>query len=241
MVALLARLSTADNISSVSTLTNSLGELAGIEAVVARIWNAVARYSLRNVVVRVFSDSQYALKALKRIGQDSGQVLVGSIASLSHGINSSSSNVKVCFQWCPAHSKILGNKIAHKLAQSATEKGKNIQPALRSFPTARAIVFQKAKDFEDINDATSLSRSKAGRFNKSIDKGIPGNHTRLLYNGKCKSQARILCQLQTGICRLNSYLAKIQATESAECGCNTSKRFITFSSIVRSGTKPDPV
>lgn len=181
-----------------STLTNSPGELAGIEAVAARIWNAVARYSLRNVVVTVFSDSQYALKALKRIGQDSGQFLVGSIASLGHGINSSSSNVKVCFQWCPAHSKILGNEIAHKLAQSATEKGNNIQLALRSLPTARAIVFQKAKDFEDINDATSLSRSKAGRFNKSIDEGIPGNHTRLLYNGKCKSQARILCQLNYG-------------------------------------------
>ncbi|MCJ1342161.1 hypothetical protein MMC31_000341 [Peltigera leucophlebia] len=38
-------LSTADTISSVSTLTNSLGELAGIEALVAQIWNAVANYS----------------------------------------------------------------------------------------------------------------------------------------------------------------------------------------------------
>lgn len=56
-----------------STLTNSLGELAGIEAVVAQIWNAVTYKSLENIEITVFSDIQYALKALKRLGQESGQ------------------------------------------------------------------------------------------------------------------------------------------------------------------------
>ena len=106
---------------------------------------------------------------------DSGQFLVGSIARLSHDINSSTKNVKVGFQ---------------------------------------------------IEDSTGLSRSKTGQFVKSIDKKIPNSHTSLLYNGKSKSHARLLCQLRTGICRLNSYLSKIQAAESAECGCNTDRETV---------------
>lgn len=49
--------STSDTISSMSTLTNSLGELAGIEAAVAQFWNAVTYKSLENIEITVFSDS----------------------------------------------------------------------------------------------------------------------------------------------------------------------------------------
>lgn len=52
-------------------------------------------------------------------------------------------------------------------------------------------------------------------------KGIPSSHTRALYNGKSKMHAGLLCQLRTGICRLNNYLCKIQATESEQCSCGT--------------------
>lgn len=59
--------SISDTIASTSTFTNSLGKLARIEAVVARIWNAVTQHSLRNLEVTIFSDSQYALKALEKL------------------------------------------------------------------------------------------------------------------------------------------------------------------------------
>ena len=152
--------------------------------------------------------------------------MVGNIACLSHDINLSTKNVKVGFQWCPAHSGVPGNEKAHQLAQKATEKGKNVHPSLRPFPMARAILTQTAKDIKVIEDSTGLSRSKTGQFVKSIDKKIPDSHTSLLYNGKSKSHAGLLCQLRTGICRLNSYLSRIQATESAECGCNTGRETV---------------
>lgn len=85
---------------------------------------------------------------------------------------------------------------------------------------------KRRKNVKNIDEATSLARSKAGGFIKSIDKGIPGNHTRLLYNGKSKTHARILCQLRTGIRRLNSYLSRIQAAESAEFRCSTGKETV---------------
>ena len=43
--------------------------------------------------------------------------------------------------------------------------------------------------------------------------------TRLLYNGKRKIHANILCQLRSGINRLNKYLARINAVESDQCRC----------------------
>ncbi len=70
-------------------------------------------------------------------------------------------------------------------------------------------------------DSTSLSRSKTGRFVKFVDKRIPDNHTRTLYNDKSKAHARRLCQLRTGICRFNSYLCKLRAAENGQCRCNT--------------------
>ncbi len=63
-------------------------------------------------------------------------------------------------------------------------------------------------------------KAKEGRFIKSFDKALPGKHTTGLYNGRTKKHSQILSQLRTGICRLNSYLAKIQAVESDQCRCN---------------------
>lgn len=71
---------TANTVSAASILSNFLGGLSGIEAVIAQIWNAVTYKALGNRDSTVFTDSLYALKALKRLGQESGQFLTGSIA-----------------------------------------------------------------------------------------------------------------------------------------------------------------
>ena len=62
-------------------------------------------------------------------------------------------------------------------------------------------------------------KAKVGRFTKTFDKALSGPHSRLLYNGKRKIHANILCQLRSGINRLNRYLAKINAVESDHCRC----------------------
>ena len=107
-------------VSDTSTLSNFLGELAGIESATAQIWSAVKYNALSNRQITVFTDSQYALKALQGLGQDSGQFFTESIARMSHEINSSNTNTNIQFQWSPAHSKIPGNEKAHKLAQTLT-------------------------------------------------------------------------------------------------------------------------
>lgn len=59
-----------------------------------------------------FSDSQEALKALKAPAQQSGQFLICNITALAATINKSGF-ASVHYQWCPGHSKILGNEEAH--------------------------------------------------------------------------------------------------------------------------------
>ena len=73
---------------------------------------------------------------------------------------------------------------------------------------------------------TLFGRAKVGRFIKYFDKALPGKHTNVIYNGRTKKQSQILCQLRTGICRLNSYLAKIQAVESDQCRCNLGRKTV---------------
>ncbi|KAK7177509.1 transposon I factor [Paraphaeosphaeria sporulosa] len=52
-----------------------------------------------------------------------------------------------------------------------------------------------------------------------IDTALPGKHTKSIYNLQTYKRAAVLCQLRTGKCRLNSYLAKIGATNSERCTC----------------------
>ncbi|KAF9729205.1 hypothetical protein PMIN01_12895 [Paraphaeosphaeria minitans] len=52
-----------------------------------------------------------------------------------------------------------------------------------------------------------------------IDTALPGKHTKSIYDLQTYKRAAVLCQLRTGKCRLNSYLAKIGATNSDRCTC----------------------
>jgi hypothetical protein len=60
-----------------------------------------------------------------------------------------------------------------------------------------------------------------GRYSKELDAALPGDHTKGLYDPLTKAEASILAQLRTGMARLNGYLHRIGAAESAECECGT--------------------
>ena len=82
-----------------------------------------------------------------------------------------------------------------------------------------ASVLGTAKSVKLKQGPEKFYKSKVGRFTKSFNKALPGPHTRLLYNGRAKSHANVLCQLRSGINRLNKYLAKINAVETEQCKC----------------------
>ena len=90
----------------------------------------------------------------------------------------------------------------------------------------------RSKSNKVSTDSRQIHKAKAGRFTKSFDKALPGPHTRLLYNGRVKLHANILCQLRSGVNQLNKYLAKIKAVETEQCKCSRGGKslLITFCS-----------
>ena len=112
------------------------------------------------------------------------------------------------------------NEEAHRLSRkAATESGSAIQLTPASNVQLLASVLGAAKSVKLEQRAEKLHTTKVGRFMKSFGKALPGPHTRLLYNGRVKLHANVLCQLRSGINRLNKYLAKINAVETEQCKC----------------------
>lgn len=205
-------------ISAPYQINTFAGELAAIEAATSFLLSQLqgGRKELLHSII--FSDSQEALKALKTPAQQSGQFFIRNITSQAATINKSRF-ASVRYQWCPGHSKVLGNEKAHTLSRKATEPGNVIQstsaPKVLLLASALSIAKQKFS-YQNIGD---FYKAKVGRFTKTFDKALPGPHTRLLYNRKQKTHASILCQLRSGINRLNKYLARIKAVQSSQCKC----------------------
>lgn len=167
--------------------------------------------------VTLFTDSHAALNALNYPTSHNGQFLVKSISLKFHQLKSQ--GIVCSLQWSPAHSKIPGNMQAHNLAQLVTLP--NVIPPITNPILLFSVAKQNAHAHIPAPDPKLLFiKAKVGRFIKSFDKALPGKHTITLYNGRKKKHSQILCQLRTGICRLNPYLAKIQAVESGQCRCN---------------------
>uniref|UniRef100_A0A093UUX7 Retrovirus-related Pol polyprotein from type-1 retrotransposable element R1 2 n=1 Tax=Talaromyces marneffei PM1 TaxID=1077442 RepID=A0A093UUX7_TALMA len=55
---------------------------------------------------------------------------------------------------------------------------------------------------------------EVGKYSKALDIALPGKHTRNLYDGLNRKEAKTLAQLRTGMIRLNSYLNRIGAAHS---------------------------
>ena len=65
-----------------------------------------------------------------------------------------------------------------------------------------------------------------GKFSKELDKALPGTHTRILYDGLKKKEAKVLAQLRTGMSHLNDYLYRIGIAESDQCACGQAKETV---------------
>ena len=209
-------------IATAKELNVHAGELTAIQLTVSRLLFMVMMESCQ-LQVTVFSSSQGALKALQKPCQQSGQFIINRIITEAHMINASG-KASVRFQWSPGHSDISGNDLAHTLAQQATEVGQSVS-SMYNQPVLQTTALRIAKQIQSPKDE-SFNNPKTGRFTKVIDKALPGKHTRLLYDKKPHSRASILCQLRSGICRLNSYLFKIKAAASPYCECGVTEESV---------------
>lgn len=62
-----------------------------------------------------------------------------------------------------------------------------------------------------------LQTAHAGQHTRTLDRALPADHVRGIYDHLRREEAQIIAQLRTGKCRLNSYLHRIGAAESDRC------------------------
>ncbi len=72
---------------------------------------------------------------------------------------------------------------------------------------------------------TSLPE-KVGKYSKRVDAALPGKHSRQLYDGLSRKEARVLAQLRTGMAKLNVYLHRIDAAPSDQCACGQARETV---------------
>lgn len=213
----MGRLSWPDVSKTVSTsqqLDPYAAELVALDSAVSYLLTSMQRSSI-GPPITVFSDYKSALQALSNPFPRSEQFLITRITLKVHEISMFQQS-QINFQWSPGYSEIPGNEKAHKLAQDAT----TITPArtdnFSQYPLLQSVALEKGRKLY-LAPPLPWTKPTVGKLTQRIDKALPGKHTERLYIGRSKLEAGVLCQLRSGMCRLNGYLAKIGAVETDIC------------------------
>jgi hypothetical protein len=162
------------------------------------------------VSIRVFSDSQAALRSIQ-------SAKINDSINLVLRIRKKIRNATIALHWVPGHEGIMGNERANELAQLATANEQPMPSPAEGVPIS--VIYAKGKAAGYTPEQEEFHGAKTGKFLQRIDKALPGKHTKKLYNSLNRADAAILTQLRTNISRLNTYLHRIKVTETDKCDC----------------------
>ncbi|CAD0055227.1 unnamed protein product [Aureobasidium pullulans] len=186
------------------------------------IWMAIKgipQGNNRSVKIRVFSDSQSALRSIQsaKINDSIGLVMK---------IREKIARATFSLHWVPGHEGIRGNERANELAQKATEVTSSMPDPTDKVPISA--IYARAKAMEFKPESQEFYGATTGKHLQKIDKALPGKHTIRLYNALNRTAAAILVQLRTNISRLNTYLSKINAADTDKCECGMTETVSHF-------------
>ncbi|KAJ3453213.1 hypothetical protein MRS44_018868 [Fusarium solani] len=160
----------------------------------------------------VVSSCQSSLKAIARPRQQSGQTTIRQIYEHIERLARGNNRVKMI--WAPSRNDgfAMGRK-AKRQAKKATKAGCTPEsPPYQARSTRTRLATSQLRRQRALPD-------KVGGYSKRIDRALPGEHTKALYDGLKRREADVLSQLRTGMARINSYLCKIGTAESDMCEC----------------------
>ncbi|KAG9511564.1 hypothetical protein KCV07_g10085, partial [Aureobasidium melanogenum] len=177
------------------------------------IWMAIKGLSHENnrlVKIRVFSDSQSALRSIQsaKINDSLGLVM---------RIREKMAKATFSLHWVPGHEGVTGNERANELAQQATDVASPMPDPASDVPISAIYARAKAMGFKP--KVQEFYGATTGKHLQKVDKALPGKHTNKLYNALNRKSAAVLVQMRTNISRLNTYLRKINVTDTDKCEC----------------------
>lgn len=195
---------------------------AALLSIKEALHRAIGRASAQRLQsIQVFSCYYSALQSLLKPRQQSGQNIIRQVISLIDLARSM--RISVTLRWIPFDAKVPSYQQARKLAKAAAER---IAPQSDNTYLLKTAAMRETRKLGLKPKKDDFISSRAGKYTKDLDKALPGLHTILLYKGLVREHASILSQLRTSISRLNSYLAKIGASESSTCLCGTAEETV---------------
>lgn len=196
----------SETLSSSEKINKQLAELAAIRQAVALIDQAwpqgqiIARRIAARVKHVIYCDSKSALQQILET-LDKIQRRTAPVVEL---------------RWVPAHVGVPGNERANKLALQATEPDRAVP---HSGVRLKSVALADVKRAISRACAEELDSIKEGRFTRALDRALPQNHTRKLYDKLKVAEAAVIAQLRTSRSRLNESLHKIRRAGSPRCAC----------------------
>lgn len=180
-------------------------------AAVAKTLDAIAgiqESTPRDIVIA--SKNQAMLQALSKPARQSGQRDISRIYLSKQRLEER--GWRIVSIWFPASEELL---LRDQLKQRVKELLSGQHDTGEGYIARTTVARRLQREIK----ARKSELKGVGEGIKAIDKAFPGTHTKALYTGLKKAEARALVQLRTGASRLKEYLYKIRATDSAMCDC----------------------
>ena len=194
-----------------TTSTVFSGELEGINIAL----NQIPRDAVSAKTYYIFSDSQAAIKAIRKPKRQSAQFIIEEIINQISEIDKQAFKPKIVVQWVPAHCGIGGNEAADTAAKQAiltANRARTVQRPILQAAKAMELAMTIKSEWDKRWIKYKHLKERYGEI--KITRGLQ------LYSGITKRQhITWLVRLRTGHCGLNKYLARFRKIDSPICEC----------------------
>jgi len=164
---------------------------------------------VRSMEYTIVSSNRAAVQAIEHTRRAPHQALLRTISLNAEALRARG-GPRIKIQWVPKKDLTLDEaKEATQLAKAATVSDLNPIPE-KPLSAAR-------------RQAHQLAKKSTRKIDHHLDTALPGKHTKGMYDQLTGKQAAVLCQLRTGMNKLNCYLSKIKASDTALCECDNSE------------------
>ena len=195
-------------------------ELAAIK-LAADIVQAAPRTYTKSVI---YTDSQPAIKATAKPGQQSGQLILTSVNDAFEALQHQQPGIEISLIWVPGHMDIAGNEEADRTAKEAARSRDTNGMALthKTMKSARNQIIKRVAKTE-WKIGWEKGKATAQHLRRITTKtGAQAQNTYKIYNSITKRyDIATLSRLRTGHCSLNQYLHQFHHEDSPECTCGS--------------------